>query len=317
MTDLAIVKKEKHTTMLAVLTRAGCFISIIIIGYTLRRIGFFKPEDFHVLAKIVLKITLPAAIIANFEGMEISPSLLTISLLGLGGGILYILLGFLLNMRSTRKQKAFDVLNMSGYNIGNFTMPFAQSFLGPAGVITTSLFDVGNAIICLGGAYAVANSVQNGETRISPVSILKTASKSIAFDTYIIMTVVCLLHISLPKPVYQLADIISGANAFLAMLMIGVGFKLSGDRSQFKSIFRILVTRYSVSIIMALVFYNLLPFAIEYRRALAVLCFAPIASAAPAFTADLKNDIGLSSAINSMSIIISIISIVTVLLIIL
>ena len=303
--------------MLAVLTRAGCFISIIIIGYALRRIGFFKPEDFHVLAKIVLKITLPAAIIANFEGMEISPSLLTISLLGLGGGILYILLGFLLNIRSTKKQKAFDVLNMSGYNIGNFTMPFAQSFLGPAGVITTSLFDVGNAIICLGGAYAVANSIQNGEKRLSPVSILKTASKSVAFDTCIVMTLICLLHIPLPKPVFQLANIVSGANAFLAMLMIGVGFKLSGDRAQFKSIFRILVTRYSVSIILALVFYNLLPFAIEYRRALAVLCFAPIASAAPAFTADLKNDIGLSSAINSMSIIISIISIVTVLLIIL
>ena len=44
--------------MVAVLSRAACFIGIIILGYGLRRMGFFKEEDFHVLSKIVLmKIT--------------------------------------------------------------------------------------------------------------------------------------------------------------------------------------------------------------------------------------------------------------------
>ncbi len=46
--------------MAAVLSRAACFIGIIFMGYGLRRLGFFKPEDFHVLSKVVLKITLPA-----------------------------------------------------------------------------------------------------------------------------------------------------------------------------------------------------------------------------------------------------------------
>lgn len=303
--------------MFDVLIRAGCFISIIIIGYTLRRIGFFKESDFHVLAKIVLKITLPAAIVANFEGMELSPSLLTISLIGLGGGILYIGLGYFMNLGSDKKQQSFAILNLSGYNIGNFTMPFAQSFLGPAGVVATSLFDLGNAFVCLGGAYAVAASVQNGESKISIRSILKTASKSIAFDTYILMSVLCLLHLSFPKPVYELANIIGGANAFMAMLMIGVGFQLSGNKEQMATIVKIIFTRYAVAVSLALFCYFILPFGIEYRRALAVLAFAPVASAAPAFTADLKNDIGLSSAVNSISIIVSIISIVTVLLILL
>lgn len=81
--------------MLDVLTRAGCFIAIIIGGYVLRKVNFFKEGDFAVLSKITLKITLPAAFISNFSG--------------------------------------------------KFTIPFVQSFLGPVGVITTSLFDAGNA----------------------------------------------------------------------------------------------------------------------------------------------------------------------------
>ena len=44
-----------------ILMQAISFIAIIILGYVLRRRGFFKEEDFYVISRIVLKITLPAA----------------------------------------------------------------------------------------------------------------------------------------------------------------------------------------------------------------------------------------------------------------
>lgn len=56
-----------------ILMRAACFIMVIILGHLLRRIGFFKEDDFHVLSKIVLKITLPASIITSVAGREIQP----------------------------------------------------------------------------------------------------------------------------------------------------------------------------------------------------------------------------------------------------
>ena len=62
--------------MWEILARAGCFIAIILMGVLLRRIGFFKREDFHLLSKIVIRITLPAAIITNFAGRELDYSLL-------------------------------------------------------------------------------------------------------------------------------------------------------------------------------------------------------------------------------------------------
>ena len=301
--------------MVEVLTRAGCFVAIIAMGYLLRRIGFFKEGDFQVLSRIVLRITLPASIVSSFAGMEIDVSMLFISLLGLGFGAIYIVLAFLLNVRSSRERRAFDILNFSGYNIGNFTMPFVQSFLGPAGAVATSLFDTGNAFVCLGGAYSIASMVKGEGGKFSIVRILKTLVRSVPFDTYIIMITLALLHVTPPQPVVELANIIGQSNAFMAMLMIGVGFKLSGEPEQRSAIARILIVRYGVAAVLACVCYFVLPLALEHRQALTLLCFGPIASAVPAFTADIKGDVGLSSAVNSFSIVISIGCIVGLLLI--
>ena len=57
--------------MAEILMKAAAFVAIIFMGYLLRKKGFFKEEDFHVLSKIVLKITLPAAIVANFSGVDL------------------------------------------------------------------------------------------------------------------------------------------------------------------------------------------------------------------------------------------------------
>lgn len=51
-----------------ILMQAFSFVAIIILGYVLRSRGFFKEEDFYVISRIVLKITLPAAIVSNFWG---------------------------------------------------------------------------------------------------------------------------------------------------------------------------------------------------------------------------------------------------------
>lgn len=296
----------------AVLIRAVCFAAVILLGYILRRTGFFGENDFHVLARIVLKITLPAAIVVSFSGKEIQLSMLLICLLGFGFGAVYMGLAFLMSRGKTPQKRAFDILNLSGYNIGNFTLPFAQSFLGPVGVITTSLFDTGNAVICLGGAFGVARMVQRGG-KFSFAEIGKALLRSVPFLTYLFMITLALAHLTLPQPILDFAQIPANANAFLAMLMIGVGFHLSGSRDQILDIARILSVRYGVALAGALACFFLLPLALEYRQALALLVFSPIASAAPAFTADLENDIGLSSAVNSISILISIVCIAVLL----
>lgn len=298
--------------MLDILLKAGCYIAVIILGFVLRRVGFFDEHAFPVLSKLVIKVTLPAALIASAVGREIDLGMLTIVLLGFGGGVIYMLFGFFLNRKRGREAQAFEILNIPGYNIGTFALPFTQSFLGPVGVLTTSLFDVGNAFVCLGGAYGVASAVKDGRG-FDPKRVLKALGTSIPFLVHILTVVMNLLHIGFPAFVVDCAQIVANANVFLAMLMIGVGFKTDMDFSQIGTIARILIVRYSVATVLALCFYFLLPFALEVRQALVILAFSPIGSAVPGFTAELKGDVGLSCTVNSLAIVISIVIIVALL----
>lgn len=288
--------------MVEILTHAGCFIGIILLGWALRRVGFFKESDFHVLSKIVIKITLTAAIVTNFSGREMQTSMLLLTLMGFGFGVLMMIVGSVMYLPQGRERQAF-------------AMPFAQGFLGPVGVIAVSLFDCGNSMICLGGAYSIASIVKSGDGKFRIKPILNNLVHSIPLMTYIFMTILGLLHLSLPAPVVEFAGIVGNANAFMAMLMIGVGFHLNGDPSQIGDIIKILGVRYIIGIALALAAYFILPLPLEYRQALVIVFLAPVASANPPFIAQMGSDFGLASAINSVSIIASIVLITTALVI--
>ena len=169
-------------------------------------------------------------------------------------------------------------------------------------------------MICLGGAYGVAASVKEGKG-FDIKRILKNLVTSVPCMTIIIMVILNLFSLTPPKPIVSFAQIVGNANAFLAMFTIGVGFKLSGNRSQLADMAKILGTRYGVAAILALIYYFVLPFELEVRQALVILAFSPIGSAIPVFTGELKGDVGLSSAINSVAIVISIVIIVILLLV--
>ena len=298
--------------MLDILIKAGSYVAIIILGIVLRRVGFFKESDFSVLSKIVIKVTLPAALIVNAAGREINFQILSLALLGLGGGILYVAVGWFFSRKKDKETLAFDMLNHSGYNIGLFAFPFTQSFLGPTGVMTTSIFDVGNAFVCLGGAYGIAAAVKDGNG-FDGKRVLKELSVSVPVLVHIFTVTMNLLHIPFPAPLLECAGIISNANSFLAMLMLGVGFKLDLKIEKLGRIARILLVRYSIAAVLALAYWHLLPFDRSIRLALVIMAVSPIGSAVPAFTAEMNGDVGLSCSINSVSILVSIIIMVTLL----
>ena len=292
--------------MADILIRAGSFAAVIFLGYLLRQIGLFQESDFKLLSKVVMKVTFPAAVVTGFAGRQIERSMFVLMGLSFGCGVLYMLLAVVINLRKSKKQRAFDILNLPGYNIGNFTMPFVQSFLGPAGLIATGIFDMGNAVITLGTAFGIASAVSSG-AKFSIKRVLKALSRSVPFITYVIMLILSLLHVTLPGFVTEFASVVGAANPFLAMFMIGVGFRLGGEKGQFAKVLRLLSLRYGVAVMVALLFWFVLPFELEIRQALVILAFSPVGTAVPPFTGELGGDVGLSSAYSSMSILVSIV----------
>ncbi|MFR3457654.1 MAG: hypothetical protein ACLTTU_04385 [Bilophila wadsworthia] len=137
-----------------------------------------------------------------------------------------------------------------GYNI-HVRHASVAGFLPPTGFLATCLFDAGNAIMCTGGTYALANSVTDASQHLSIKSFLRNVFSSIPFCIYLIMIVMAFLHLALPHPVIIFTKIAGDANAFLCMLMIGVNINLQMDSKSFRCLIKHITVRYALSAVLA------------------------------------------------------------------
>lgn len=128
-------------------------LAIILLGYALKRVGLFGADNYKVLQKMVLYVTLPAAIITSFATGRHDLGLLWISLFGLVCATIPLVAMFVVSRRMPVARRAFLMLNGSGFNVGNFTLPILQTFIGPAAALPAIMFDVGNSIMMSPGNY--------------------------------------------------------------------------------------------------------------------------------------------------------------------
>ncbi|TVX96719.1 AEC family transporter [Cohnella terricola] len=293
--------------MIPVLIKASAYIFIILLGYMLKRKGFVAPYDYKLISKIVLNVTLPAAVVTSFAAHEMQASLLFIVLLGFGCNVLLLLLGYWASRKEDNGTRAFYMLNWPGYSIGSFTMPYVQSFLGPSGIVVTSLFDAGNAVMCTSGSYVVTSNVLNAGERSRVWGMIRKLFSSVPFVTYMLMLVFAMLHVGMPTGVIAVSSTIGAANGFLSMLMIGMMFDIKFERKYVKQVVTTLSVRFLGASVFAAVFYFLTPFSEEIRQALVLVSFSPISNLSPVFTEKCKGDPALSSLTGSLSILVSIV----------
>ena len=304
--------------MFAILARVAALVLIIGLGYVLKRRDFFKEDDFRLISGIVLRITIPCAVVSYFSKITPDFALFWLVALGLACNLVPILLGWLAGLARGRREQAFNMINFSGYNIGCFALPYIQTFLGPTGVVATCLFDAGNSVMCTGATYSLAAAVAGKGEGTTWRVFLKRMFSSLPMDTYLFMVLLAALDWKLPVVVVNFADMVGAANPFLAMLMLGIGFELHLRREDAWRLVKTLVIRYAMASVLAYLCWTYAPFDAEIRKVLAVLLLAPISAICAIFTSMCLNDareVALSCTINSLSILISIAAMTTLLLV--
>ena len=300
--------------MQEILTRACMLLAIIAIGYLMRRTGFLPESAFAVVSRLVLNVTLPCVVITNFAHIETSGALLIMFVFGFACNALFVALGYLAGRRGGLDGRIFCMLNFSGYNIGCLTLPYVSSLLGPTAVVSACLFDAGNSLWATGGTNAVCAALQQGG-RLRLVPVLRRLGQSVTILAYMGMVLLSLLHVRLPGPVLEFAELVGSANSFLAMLMLGFGMNLDIRRAQLKWLGKAAAIRFGVSLALCLCFYYLLPFDQEIRLGAALAAFSPVSSISPAFTRERGGDVGLASSWNTIAIILSLLCMTGVLLV--
>lgn len=302
--------------METILVKAFGFLFMIALGFTLKRVGLFSIEDSGLLSKLVLKITLPMAIISNFRGLELNHSYLLA--IGLGFAVNFIAIGLVLlvTKKLPPSQRAFYIINTAGYNIGLCTLPYMSSFFAAEAVALVCMFDVGNAIMCFGITFTIAMMIAKGKAGINKKEIFKTLFSSMPFVTYLVMILLCAGNIHLPEPVYTVAGMIGQANAFLAMLLIGILFEPKINKSELRDMAGVFGLRMATGICFSLCIYYFLPVPLMYRQILSIIVFSPILSVAPIYTERCGYNRSVAAVLNSFMLPFSMV-VMTVLLILL
>lgn len=225
-----------------------------------------------------------------------------------------IMIGYLASMKDNAKMKGAYMINTSGYNIGNFVLPFVQSFFPGLGVVYLCSFDIGNALMGLGITYAAADHVASGENHFDISELFKKLFSSIPFDVYVLIFILAIFKLQIPSPILTIASTIGAGNSFLAMLMIGLMLEIQVSASEAKNVFKILGLR-----IIGTIFISgltlLLPLPILAKQILIMAYCAPLSTVSAVFTKKIGYQGDMSATANSLSIVLSIVCIVILLLI--
>ena len=293
--------------MADILIRACFFLLMVVLGYAVKKCGILTEEDGVALSRIVLNITLPAAILVSFRTFVFDWRFMLIPLVSLAANWLMLFAGYAMTKRRSEQDRIFYMLELPAYNIGNFTLPFVSGFLGSTGVVASCLFDMGNAPMCLGLNYTITAMAVGRTSEHSAFRAVLSVFKKPSFTVYVIMLALAAFSLSLPDFVFDFAGMISPANAPMAMVMIGLMLEINMDRAKLKDALSVNVIRLVLAAVLAVLFFAFAPFSYDVKKAVVITAFAPISSSSPAFVAALKGDVELVGFASTISIIISLI----------
>lgn len=257
-----------------ILLNAGGLFLIILLGFFIKRIGLLSKADGSTLSVIVLNLTLPATIIINLAKLGLRADLFLMIIIAIGVSVLQIFLGWLTSRKQAVLEQEFTMYMASGFNIGNFTMPFVQSFL-PVGIPLISMFDLGNSIMLAGGTSILTERLIGRVKDFDLKAISLRLLKSVPFTCYVLMLVLRLFSVDLPGGFLTVLQPIANANTFLSMFMIGLFLELRLPGHALNSVFKALAVRYGFGLLMVLFFY-LLPIPHLFKLVLCLLSVTPV-----------------------------------------
>ena len=198
----------------------------ILAGYLLKRFGVFGKKDYAVLSKVVLNLTLPAAVITNFAAMEWSAQLLLIPVLAFLLNWLMMGVG-LLTAAGGAHPGAVSAAELPGLQHRRLCTAVCAELFGPQAVVGACLFDVGNAVMCTGGSYAFTQRLAAGRRqRLSVKDAARRLFSSVPFDTYLRHAGAGGGGVAIPQGAVDFISPIAAANPFVAMLMVGMMFEV-------------------------------------------------------------------------------------------
>lgn len=258
----------------AVVLQSIILFWMIVLGFVTKRVGLLNKSDGNVLGRIVMNVTLPAVIIINLARLILQKELAFLVFLGLVWTIGQLILAYFLAKQKEKLIKLFYLYGFSGFNIGNFAIPFIQSTI-PVGLPLVLMFDIGNSIMLSGGTKIVVDQMVHKEEPVHLKSILKQLFSSVPFVCYVVMLLLKVTAVDVSENILSFINPIADANIFLSMFMIGLFMELHLPKTMMAEVLRVLFIRFGLGMLIFILLY-FLPIQALTKMVLSLLAFSPI-----------------------------------------
>jgi predicted permease len=287
-------------------------ILIVAIGYFVKRLKILKETDGETIAKIIFNVTLPAVILKFTTTIQFELSLVILPFISIAFGIIMALLGIVIFRNHPIHIKGAMIMTMVGFNVANFFFPLVEGIWGQAGMQYIALVDAGTAftifVLCYILSTIFSPKNQEDAVKINIKFVLNRLIRSAPLLSYIVAIVINLSGIIIPSFFSDLIDVIARANTALALLLLGIFLHLKFGKSEWASIIKVLVIRYSIGLLVGLSLFFLLPPSIFNPLFRIIICLSlilPVGLAVIPFSVENGYDQKLVTMVVNLTIIIS------------
>lgn len=300
---------------LTTLENSLVYLVVLAGGYALKRFRVLKKEDAGFLSALIMNVTLPAAVLKGAANASFNSSFVIIFLSAMLLNVLLLSAGFFFSKGRPGPERGLMILNVNTFNNGNFAIPFLSALVSSDAFAAMGMYDGGSALFTFGPNIALAQkAMEQGGKKVTLGDIFRKLFTTPSIWAYILMVVFSIVHWQPPALVMDVISMSGSANAFLAMLCVGILFEVQLPKSGYGLILTTLVTRYVICGLFAAGLWFFLPAPPETVRTLVVMTMAPVASCATMITIEAGCDGTMAAVINSISIVVSIIIMVLLLL---
>ncbi len=241
--------------MTTILLNALSILLVLFLALLLKKIGLLRQEDGALTSKLVVYLTLPATILIGVNHTKLSGIFFILMFMGLFSNLLLVFLGKFIGRKASVQERDLYMFDLSGYNIGNFSIPFVSSFF-PAAIPFLAMFDMGNSLMVTGTTQAIIE-LSSGRKKHGFIlqEIFGVLFRNPPFVVYIFMFILAIFGLSFPDdwliPIRPLAN----ANTLLSIFTIGLFMEFRLPKGKLKLLLKILTWRYLLAFILASLVY--------------------------------------------------------------
>ena len=293
--------------MTTILLNALSIMLVLFLALLLKKIRILHQKDGALTSKMVVYLTLPATILIGVNHTKLSNIFFILMFMGLFFNLLLVFLGKFIGRKATVEERGLYMFDLSGYNIGNFSIPFVSSFF-PAAIPFLAMFDMGNSLMVTGTTQAIVE-LSSGRKKHGFIlqEIFGVLFRNPPFVVYIFMFILAIFGLSFPDewliPIRPLAN----ANTLLSIFTIGLFMEFRLPKGKLKLVLKILTWRYLLDFILASLVYFFLPFPAIIKEILLLIFFCPMSFLHMIQAIELGNDKALAGLTISLSMFISLI----------